>query len=54
MVVGRHPSVVLLIGGVASGLGVGVATLLMGIVVAVLVVSDELKQDVRGRRDRGT
>ena len=47
-------AVVLLIGGVAGGLGVGVTTLLMGIVVAVLVVSDELKQDVRGRRDRGT
>jgi hypothetical protein len=35
---------VLLLGGLASGIGVGTATLLMGIVVAALVVCDELRR----------
>jgi hypothetical protein len=35
---------VLLLGGLASGFGVGTATLLMGIVVAALVVCDELRR----------
>ncbi len=40
---------VLVIGGAAGGLGVGVATLLMGVVVAALVVVDELRREP-GRR----
>ena len=39
--------VVLVLGGIASGLGVGMATLLMGVVVAALVASDELRRDAR-------
>jgi hypothetical protein len=35
---------VLLLGGLASGIGVGTATLLMGIVVAALVVCDGLRR----------
>jgi low temperature requirement protein LtrA len=35
---------ILLIGGLASGLGVGVATLLIGIVVVALVACDELRR----------
>ncbi len=57
---GRHPPgrmaivsgagvLVVLLGGLASGLGVGPATLLMGMVVAALVVCDELR---RGRTSR--
>jgi low temperature requirement protein LtrA len=42
--VGVASVLVLIIGGAASGLGVGVATLLMGIVVAVLVASDEVRR----------
>jgi hypothetical protein len=41
---------VLLLGGLAHGLGVGLSTLLMGVVVAALVTFDELQRD---RRDRG-
>ncbi len=37
---------ILVVGGFAGGLGVGVATLLMGLVVAALVASDELRRDV--------
>jgi branched-subunit amino acid ABC-type transport system permease component len=37
---------VLVIGGLASELGVAVATLLMGLVVAALVASDELRRDL--------
>jgi low temperature requirement protein LtrA len=36
---------VLVLGGAASGLGVGMAMLLMGVVVTALVVSDELRRD---------
>jgi hypothetical protein len=37
---------VLVIGGLAGEIGVGVATLLMGLVVAALVASDEFRRDV--------
>ena len=47
MVIGAS-ILVLVIGGTASGLGVGMATVLMGVVVVALVTSDELKRDVRG------
>ena len=36
---------VLLLGGLADDVGVGLATLLMGIVLAVLVAVDELRRD---------
>ena len=39
VVIGRH----------GQGFGVGVATLLMGVVVAMLVASDELRRDVSAR-----
>ena len=38
-------AVVLLLGGLAHGLGVGLSTLLMGVVVAALVTADELQRD---------
>jgi low temperature requirement protein LtrA len=41
---------VLLLGGLASDLGVGLSTLLMGVVVAALVTFDELGRDRRDRR----
>ncbi len=37
--------VVLLLGGLAHGLGIGLSTLLMGVVVAALVTADELQRD---------
>jgi low temperature requirement protein LtrA len=37
--------IVLLLGGLAHGLGVGLSTLLMGVVVAALVTADELQRD---------
>jgi low temperature requirement protein LtrA len=42
---------VLLLGGLAGDLGVGLATLLMGVVVAVLVAADELRRDLRPHPD---
>jgi low temperature requirement protein LtrA len=39
--------VVLLLGGLANGLSVGLSTLLMGVVVAALVTFDELQRDRR-------
>jgi low temperature requirement protein LtrA len=45
--VGAASVVVLVIGGVAAGLGIGPATLLMGVVVAVLVMSDQLRRGAR-------
>ena len=45
---------ILVIGGFAGELGVGVATLLMGLVVAALVASDELRRDVRHEPDAAT
>jgi low temperature requirement protein LtrA len=44
--VGACSAVILVVGGFADTLGVGVATLLMGLVVAALVASDELRRDV--------
>ncbi len=44
---------VLVLGGTASALGVGVVTLLMGVVVAALVVTDELRGDLRPPRGAG-
>jgi low temperature requirement protein LtrA len=41
--------VVLVIGGAASGLGLGLATVLMGVVVATLVVVDGVRRDARPR-----
>src|SRR3984957_15816919 len=45
-VVAASSVLVLVIGGLASELGVAVATLLMGLVVAALVASDELRRDL--------
>jgi len=42
---------VLLLGGLAYGLGVGPSTLLMGVVVAALVTFDELQRDRDPRPD---
>jgi low temperature requirement protein LtrA len=42
---------VLLLGGLASELGVGLATLLMGIVLALLVAADEVRRDLRPHPD---
>jgi hypothetical protein len=50
-VVGASSVLVVVIGGLASELGVGVATLLMGLVVAALVACDELRRDVRRETD---
>ena len=47
--VGVASAVVLVLGVTASGLGVAVATLLMGLVVAAIVVTDELRRDRRRR-----
>jgi low temperature requirement protein LtrA len=47
-------AVILVIGGLAGALGVGVATLLMGLVVAALVASDELRRDVGREPDVAT
>jgi low temperature requirement protein LtrA len=49
--VGVSSVLVLVIGGLARELGVGVATLLMGLVVAALVASDELRRDVQSEPD---
>jgi low temperature requirement protein LtrA len=46
--------VILVVGGLAGALGVGVATLLMGLVVAALVAADELRRDVRPEPDGAT
>lgn len=43
--------VVLLLGGLAHGLGIGLSTLLMGVVVAALVTADELQRDRHPRPD---
>ena len=48
-IVGIASASVLVLGASASGLGVPVATLLMGVVVAALVVADELRRDIRLR-----
>ena len=40
--------VIALLGGFAGTLGVGVATLLMGVVVVALVVCDELRREREG------
>ena len=53
-VVGAASVVILVIGGIAGELGVGVATLLMGLVVAALVASDELRRDLRREPDVAT
>ena len=53
-VVGAASVVILVIGGIAAELGVGVATLLMGLVVAALVAADELRRDVRREPDVAT
>jgi len=50
-VVGASSVVVLVVGGLASELGVGVATLLMGLVVAALVALDELRRNVESEPD---
>ena len=47
--VGVASALVLVLGVTASGLGVAVATLLMGVVVAAVVVTDELRRDRRQR-----
>ena len=43
--VGGACVLVLVLGGVAGELGVGVATLLIGLVVAALVAFDEIRRD---------
>jgi low temperature requirement protein LtrA len=48
-VVGVASVLVLVLGGIADALGVGLATLLMGVVVAALVTCDEVRRDVRRR-----
>jgi low temperature requirement protein LtrA len=53
-VVVASSAVVLVIGGFAGALGVGAATLLMGLVVTALVASDELRRGDRGALDPGT
>jgi low temperature requirement protein LtrA len=49
--VGLASAAVLVLGASAGGLGVPVSTLLMGVVVAALVVTDELRRDLRRRPD---
>jgi low temperature requirement protein LtrA len=49
--VGVASVLVLVIGGLARELGVGVATLLMGLVVAALVAADELRRNVESESD---
>jgi hypothetical protein len=51
-VVAASSVLVLVVGGLASELGVGAAALLMGLVVAALVASDELRRDVENDADR--
>jgi low temperature requirement protein LtrA len=51
--VGACSAVILVVGGLAGGLGVGVATLLMGLLVAALVASDELRRHVQREPDVG-
>jgi low temperature requirement protein LtrA len=46
LVVCGASAVVLVLGGLAGGLGIGVATLLMGVVVVALVACDELRRDL--------
>jgi low temperature requirement protein LtrA len=45
--VGVAAVLVLVLGGAAHGLGVGLATLLMGLAVAALVATDEIRRDAR-------
>jgi low temperature requirement protein LtrA len=44
-------ALVVVLGGLAGGLGVGPSTLLMGVVVAALVVCDEVRRDHRPQPD---
>ena len=52
-VVGGASVLVLVLGGLAHGLGIGLSTLLMGVVVAALVAGDEVRRDAtRSRTSR--